>query len=251
MDKIMNNQKQSMSIGLFLARVFIPTTSLTLAYYFIGYHWNKIPSLLLFFCLALLILVPAQLAMILISSKRDIGRYSLHSAFSNHQKMKWWKIFLYAFLLFGLAGILSVTITPLEAKIFAPLAEPFMQTLPAYFDWQYFDYIRQYPDSILIWTCVTYLLVNVFIAPIVEELFFRGYLTAKLSRFGSYTPLIVTVIFSLYHFWLPFNNLFRILAFYPAALVAWRMKNIYISIVFHVLCNLTSAIGIIVALYPY
>ncbi len=36
------------------------------------------------------------------------------------------------FLLFGLAGILSVIVTPLEAKMFTPLAEPLMQTIPIY-----------------------------------------------------------------------------------------------------------------------
>ena len=98
-------------------------------------------------------------------------------------------------------------------------------------------------------TFTMYFILNVFVGPIVEELFFRGYLTAKVSRYGKYAPFIVTVLFSLYHLWLPFNNLFRIAAFYPAYYIAWKKKNIYIAIVFHCLCNLISAISFISAVY--
>ena len=88
-------------------------------------------------------------------------------------------------------------------------------------------------------------ILNILIGPITEELFFRGYLTTKISRYGKLAPLNITVLFSLYHFWLPFNNLFRIIIFFPAAYLAWKLKNIYITIVFHCLSNLVSTIMII------
>ncbi len=61
---------------------------------------------------------------------------------------------------------------------------------------------------------------------------------------GLFSALIA-VLFSLYHFWLPFNNIFRITIFAPVAYVAYRKKNLYISICFHCLCNLISVIGFI------
>ena len=121
--------------------------------------------------------------------------------------------------------------------------------MPAYFDWHNIEYYQRYSKNILLVTCVVYSILNVIIAPIIEELFFRGYLTSKLSRVGDSAPLIITVLFSLYHFWLPFNNLFRISAFLPAALIAWRKKNIYIAIVFHCLCNVFSTVSFIVSAY--
>ena len=81
------------------------------------------------------------------------------------------------------------------------------------------------------------------IGPITEELFFRGYLTSHYEKQNSFTPILITVLFSLYHFWLPFNNVFRILAFAP---VAYKKKNLYISICFHCFCNLVSVVSFVI-----
>jgi len=230
--------------------IFIPTSLLTLAYVLVGnLLQNTIPSILLFFILATFILFPIELFVVLYATKKEYGRYSLKSAFSGHQKLSWWKIFAYGSLLWAFAGIMSAIIVPLENMLFDPITSRLTRIIPPYFDWNNIDYLKQYSNNILLMTCVVYFIFNVFIGPIVEELFFRGYLTSKISRFGKYAPFIITVLFSLYHFWLPFNNLFRIIIFYPAAYFTWKKKNIYISIVFHCLCNLVSAIPFIMAVY--
>jgi hypothetical protein len=210
---------------------------------------QAIPSLLLFYICAVFVLFPFELGAVLRASKKAFGSYSLKSAFTNHVKMSWWKILLYGSLLFAFAGIMSLTTAPLENKLFAPISDKLLQRIPAYFDWNNIEYIKQYSKGVLLLTCSGYFIFNVFVGPVIEELFFRGYLTSKLSRYGNYAPLNVTVLFSLYHLWLPLNNLFRISVFFPAALTTWRKKNIYISIVFHCLCNLTSTVSFIVSVY--
>lgn len=181
------------------------------------------------------------------ASKKEIGTYCMSSSFSNYNKISKWKIFLYGMILCAFASVMSIVIAPLENSLLFPLSNAVSQLTPEYFDWNSIEYIKQYPRNIVALTCIVYFLFNVLIGPIVEELFFRGYMTSKISRFGSFAPLIITVFFSLYHFWLPFNNLFRIFAFFPAAFVAWKKKNIYIAIVFHCLCNLFSTVSFIIA----
>jgi membrane protease YdiL (CAAX protease family) len=225
--------------------VFIPTTLLTVSYVLLGYIQHTIPSLLLFYTLATFILFPFELAVVLNASKKQFGSYSLRSAFVNQEKTNWKKTLIYGLLLFGLAGILSVTINPLEKWITTPLAE----NIPTYFDWNNMEYLRQYPKNILVITFIVYGLFNVLVGPVVEELYFRGYLTSRISRFGKWSPVIITVLFSLYHLWLPLQNIFRICVFLPAAYFAWKEKNIYISIVLHCLSNLVSTISLIVAVY--
>lgn len=239
----------NLSVTKLLGLIFIPTTILTLAYIFIGQLQNAIPSILLFFILAFLILFPIELGVVLRASKNRYGSYSLKSAFANQKKMSWWKILIYGVVLFGFAGLMSATIVPFETMLTAPLADKFTQSIPAYFDWYNMDYLQQYSKNILLITSVAFFVLNVIVGPIVEELFFRGYLTSRISRFGKWAPVIVTVLFSLYHFWLPFNNLFRIAIFLPAAYFAWKERNIYISIVFHCLCNLFSTISFLMALW--
>jgi len=236
-----------LSVSKLLGLIFIPTSLLTIAYIVIGQMQNAIPSILLFFVLTMLILFPIELWIVLRASKNKFGNYSLKSAFTDQKKMSWWKIILYGVVLFGYAGLMSAVIVPVEKLLTAPLADQFIQRIPAYFDWNNLDYLRQYSTNILLITYVAFFALNVIVGPIVEELFFRGYLTSQLSRFGKWTPVIVTVLFSLYHFWLPFNNLFRIAIFLPAAYFAWKEKNIYISIVFHCLCNLFSTISFLLA----
>ncbi|WP_410176438.1 type II CAAX prenyl endopeptidase Rce1 family protein [Sphaerochaeta associata] len=56
-----------------------------------------------------------------------------------------------------------------------------------------------------------------------------------------------TILFSLYHFRAPFGNIFRIAVLHPAAYAAWKLKNIYVSMVCHCLCNIFSVIMFIMA----
>jgi membrane protease YdiL (CAAX protease family) len=57
--------------------------------------------------------------------------------------------------------------------------------------------------------------VNAVAGPVVEEVYFRGYLLPRISRFGAWAPLINTVLFSVYHFFTPWQNVGRILGLLP------------------------------------
>ena len=203
-----------------LLRIFVPTIVLSLSYLLLG-HFCNIPYILLFCILGTVILAPMELGMILSASKKEYGKYSLKSAFDEQEKLALWKIVLIAFAFLGVAG------------------------LPTGFDWTNYEYIKSFSKPTLILTCVYYGIFNVLIGPITEELFFRGYLTSHYKKQGLFVPILITVLFSLYHFWLPFHNVFRILAFSPVAYVAYKKKNIYISIWFHCMCNLFSVAGFV------
>ncbi|MCI9408293.1 MAG: CPBP family intramembrane metalloprotease [Oscillospiraceae bacterium] len=232
--------------GLILS-VFIPTFALSLAYLFLG-HFCKIPYILLFCILGTVILVPIELGMILSASKKEYGAYSLKSAFTGQDKFPLWKALLIAFVCFGIAGLLSSFIAPAENQIFSSLRASLLDNLPIGFDWTNYEYLKTFSKPVLILTCIYYGIFNVLIGPITEELFFRGYLTSHYKKQNLFTPIFIVILFSLYHFWLPFNNVFRILAFAPAAYMAYKEKNLYISIFFHCFCNLFSVIGFVVAI---
>ncbi len=230
--------------GLIL-RIFTPTIVLSLSYLLLG-HFCSIPHILLFCILGTVILVPMELGVILSASKRENGVYSLKSAFVGQEKMPLWKILIIAFVLFGIAGLLSAFAAPLENQIFAEIRTALLSHLPTGFDWTNYEYIKSFSKPIRILTCIYYGIFNVLIGPITEELFFRGYLTSHYKKQSLFLPILIAVLFSFYHFWLPFNNVFRILVFAPAVYVAYKKKNIYISICFHCLCNLFSVDGFVV-----
>jgi uncharacterized protein len=250
MEALTKRMQRDPSMQRVLLLIFAPSLLLMLIYILIGPLFQDIiPSILLFYLIAILTLFPIQLLVVLSASKTEYGAYSLKSAFSYHQELGLGKVVLYGALLFGFAGIMSITVAPLEHRLFAPISERLLQAIPPYLNWANIEYLQRYSRGVLLLTAIVYFIFNTFVGPIIEELFFRGYLTAKISRFGNYAPLIMTVLFSLYHFWLPFDNLFRIIIFFPPAYIAWKKKNIYIPMVFHVLSNLFSSIMFIIAIY--
>ncbi len=240
-------EKRMEIISLF-GLTILPSAIATAVYFFIGLYWQKLPSLDLFFIVAVLLLFPFELWIMLSANKKECGKKGLQIIFSEQEPMEWWKTVLYGIALFGFAGLMSVTIGPLEEFIMKDLSNSLFSALPAYFDWTDMDFMKQYPKGILLLTCGLYLVLNVFVCPIIEEIYFRGYLTSRLKNWGLLAPILVSVAFSLYHWWLPFNNLFRISIFCVASVVAYKKKNIYITILFHCCCNLLSTIDFITML---
>ena len=97
-----SNDKSTTNLSLWkvILLIFVPTSILTLTYILVGHLVQEfIPSYLLFFILALLVLFPVQLIVVLKASKKEYGKYSFRSAFSNYQKLSWWKVFIYGFSL--------------------------------------------------------------------------------------------------------------------------------------------------------
>ena len=72
-------------------------------------------------------------------------------------------------------------------------------------------------------------------------------LKASKSEFGK-ASLKSAILFSLYHLWVPFQNVYRILAFAPMAYVTYQQKNLYISILYHCLCNIMGVIWFVGAI---
>src|ERR671912_930475 len=95
----------------------------------------------------------------------------------------------------------------------------------------------RYSTATLLITWVFGLVVNVIVAPVVEEMYFRGYLLPRISRLGAWAPLLNTVLFSLYHFFTPWLNVSRIIGLLPMVYAAWWKKSIYVSMAVHVLGN--------------
>lgn len=82
-----------------------------------------------------------------------------------------------------------------------------------------------------------YLVFLVFLAPCVEELYFRGYLLPRISRFGAWSALINVSLFASYHLWKPWDLLNLILILAPTYYMVWRLKDIRIGIAVHIALN--------------
>lgn len=109
-----------------------------------------------------------------------------------------------------------------------------------------FQLVDHYSASTWVVTVAAYMLLNGLAGPIVEELYFRGFLLPRMDRFGRWAPLINAALFSLYHFWAPWQFLSRLAAVAPFVYaVRWR-RNIYLGMAVHILLN-TIGGGLVVA----
>jgi membrane protease YdiL (CAAX protease family) len=86
-------------------------------------------------------------------------------------------------------------------------------------------------------------LLGCLLGPFVEELYFRAYLLPRMRNIsGNWAPLLNTVLFSLYHFFSPWENLIRVLAITPMTYIVWNNRNIRFGIITHLTLNTLGGI---------
>jgi uncharacterized protein len=152
--------------------------------------------------------------------------------------------------LIGLVLATFVWASLIAMLLFPPLDEFFIGNLFSWLpDWFFYaEDFAQYSAAALIITWLFGLVANGIAGPIVEELYFRGYLLPRISRLGAWAPLVNTVLFSLYHFFTPWANVGRIVALLPMVYAAWWKRNIYLSMAVHVMWNIGAMLLLLATL---
>jgi hypothetical protein len=85
---------------------------------------------------------------------------------------------------------------------------------------------------------VMFIIINGILGPFVEELYFRGYLLPRMEGYAKkWAPALNVVLFSLYHYFSPWENPIRIIALLPLGYLVWKKRNIRFSIWVHILLN--------------
>ena len=97
-------------------------------------------------------------------------------------------------------------------------------------------------------TAVGFMVVLVILGPLVEELYFRGYLLPRLWRFGAWAPLLNISLFAAYHLWKPWDVLTVTLTLLPMGYAVWRTRDIRIGIAAHI--GINGAFGFLLSALP-
>ena len=190
--------------------------------------------------LAIVILVPFELSILYWAGLHKKGRLSLDGIVLNREKLPVWQLIVLAFIALVWIGLVSSLLTPL----FDPLLQKnLFGWVPAWFVLD--TNFAAMPRQTLIITLAVSLICTSWIAPVVEELYFRGFLLPRLSRFGNIAPVLNGVLFTLYHFFTPWAFVERVIMVIPMAWLVQKKKNIYITIIAHLLLN---TLGILPAL---
>ena len=195
------------------------------------------PTLFCLFLAVALVLIPFQFGYILYQARKKNNTFSLKGIVLYRQKIPLWQYFV-LILVFIVCGFLSYFI--ISPPIQDRLMVEYFSWLP---DWFFLSYnIENASKSALLATWILGVIFNGIAGPIVEELYFRGYLLPRISRLKGWAPLLNVILFSVYHFFSPWKNLERILALLPGVYIIQWKKNIYVGMIPHCLLNTTGMI---------
>jgi membrane protease YdiL (CAAX protease family) len=190
--------------------------------------------------LALLITIPACLAPIeigvmLLWSVRFTGTRSLSEAIRYRRKGTVVEYVVLPLLLFLCWGVLSIALSPiaLYLETHLPAWLPVWATQGALIKG-----LTSCPPIQRNITLVLAVLFSGFVAPVVEELYFRGFLLPRMEHWGWAAPVVNSLLFAAYHFYFPGNVPGIFVAFVPISYVVMVKKNWRIGVVVHSLSNL-------------
>ena len=196
---------------------------------------GSIPRALIFYALALLILLPMFIIIIKINERGKGPGKHFYDYIGYLEKLSVWKTVGIVFLASVWAVVIFVLGRPLnlffQTHLFSWMGTEFNIS-------DYLIHPQNYSKSIRITTWVVGLFSTSLIVPIFEEIYFRGYLLPRIDRYKIVAPILGTILFCLYHFFTPWMFLVRVIASMPMILLVWKYKNIHIGIVCHVLLNL-------------
>jgi membrane protease YdiL (CAAX protease family) len=178
----------------------------------------------------LLVLVPVELGIVLRNVRRDGGAAAVPYRQRLGLREWFWLIpvlIVAAFVAFGVHRLIEPW---LLAHLFGWLPEWFVVPIPL-------SGINNYSASSWIVTLCAFFVLNGVIGPVVEELYFRGFLLPRMERLGRWAPFVNTTLFSIYHFWSPWQLVARILGIGPmVCAVRWK-QSVYLGMAVHCALN--------------
>lgn len=189
------------------------------------------PSIIALILAYVFILIPVELGYLLYQGKKKTGRFTLQRIISYRNSIPWWQYLVWVLIIFIATGALVTLLKPVDAFLQGEL-----------FFWMpdiNYGLDGNYSRKTLIVTYSLFFIFVAFLTPLVEELYFRGYLLPRMK--GKFAPLLHSFLFAVQHVLEPWRIITRTLGFLPI-LFGVKTKNIYIGIIVHILCNTINVI---------
>lgn len=190
------------------------------------------PPVMALILTALFILVPLELGVLLWHGKRRTGRLTLAGVVRYRQPLPWHQYLLWVPVIFVASGAIITLLAPVSAA------------MEAWFDWipeamrPGMGLSGEFSRAKLVQTYALHFVFIIFVAPTVEEWYFRGFLLPRLPEsLGRSGPLVHSLLFALYHVWSPWMVLARTLALLPLIYIVRWKKNLGLGMAAHWLIN--------------
>ncbi|WP_406233276.1 CPBP family intramembrane glutamic endopeptidase [Nocardia sp. NBC_01009] len=222
------------SMPLSVVLHLVPGALIVAAYLLIGEPFVEAigyPTLMGWAIALCLVLIPILSGLLWLGRKHN-GRFSLRGVLHYTDKpLSRGKLVAMVIPLFVWMMVLSFATAPMNTFFL----ENFFTWVPYTDDAGSFTkFLDGYSHSVALTTMVICLPLTGISLPLIEELYFRGFLLPRIAHLGGWAPVVSTVLFSLYHFWSPWVFVSRVIFMFPGFWFAWREKDIRLSIGMHV-----------------
>lgn len=216
----------------------LPVLFVTLIFYFWG-----LPIMLSIMFAIMLGLIPTQMYIILRYAKKNNTTIKDMISFKNKLKSK--ELITTVIILFVISFLLYGTLSFVEHALFDMINKDYMIFSKKFLLYKFsFDTVS---NEMKLTILTLNLLCNGLIAPIVEELYFRGFLLPRMKILNNRAPLVNAILFSIYHFISPYELITRIFSFFPISYAVWKKECIEISIIIHCAINTIGAIMLLLS----
>jgi membrane protease YdiL (CAAX protease family) len=189
------------------------------------------PSIIALILAFAFILIPFELGYLFYQGKKKTGRFTLRGIISYRNSIPWWQYPVWVLIIVIATGAIFTFLKPVETF----LQERLFFWMP---DINY-GLDGNYSRKTLIITYSIFFIFVAFLSPLVEELYFRGYLLPRMK--GKFATLFHSFLFAAQHILEPWMIITRTLGLLPLVFGV-KKKNIYIGIIVHILCNTVNVI---------
>ncbi|MEH7110720.1 CPBP family glutamic-type intramembrane protease [Bacillus sp. JJ1764] len=204
----MSKEKEIRSVWKLIILHLFPGIVFSIIYVFllkVGVFENY-PKLFIFSLAGIFSIIPLELGYLFYVAKKEVGSFNIFKILGLESKLKVKEYIFYTLLLFIVTGILMTALKPLSNN----LLNTVFGWIPS--SYNYVQDMSQFDRNIIIISILVRFFVFTLILPIIEELYFRGYLLARMKWMGKYSVFLNVILFSVYHFWSPWLIITRILS---------------------------------------
>jgi membrane protease YdiL (CAAX protease family) len=189
------------------------------------------PSLVALNVAILVGLIPTVAAILLYSGYRQNGRVSLQGVLLYREHMRLRIYLVNVLLVFGASLVL---ITLVGEKFISPLLKTTLFSWMPTVDW---GLGGGYSKSVLIASYALVAIASTVCEPIVEELYFRGFLLPRMDFSGRWTVPLHTFLYALFHLWYPWRVVTLAIGMSPLVYAVRRSRNIYVGLIVHLMLD--------------
>lgn len=196
--------------------------------------FNQLPNNIAFCISATLGATAFQLGYVIFYSKKHYQTLDFRGSLGLKNNLSAKEYCILILILTLITGLLFISVSPsgiyLQKSIFSWIP-----------DWYVLNSsLTAYPINITITAIILTFLCTTLYVPIVEEIFFRGFLLPRMNRLGKWAIIINVLIFAAYHFWSPWQFVVRVVALYPLYYMVNKKQSLRLAIYVHCLINFIS-----------